>query len=78
MKACLLADGDVKLTESHVVSEYLDTAYPQAGPKLFPSDAAGLAKVILESCIMKYSRPLVLLQFEGKLGTPCKPIRLRI
>jgi hypothetical protein len=40
----LSADGDVKLTESHVISEYLDTAYPNAGPKLFPLDAKNLAK----------------------------------
>ena len=39
------ADGDVKLTESHVVSEYLDNAYPNAGSKLFPSDPHKLAKV---------------------------------
>jgi len=46
-KVSLFADGDVKLTESHVVSEYLDTAYPKAGPKLFPIDAKNLAKARL-------------------------------
>lgn len=46
----MYADGDVKLTESHVVSEYLDAAYPQAGPKLFPTDAGLLAKVSLTIC----------------------------
>ena len=35
----------MKLTESAVVVEYLDTAYPDAGPKLFPTDAVLLAKV---------------------------------
>lgn len=42
---CWCADGVVKLTESAVVVEYLDTAYPDAGPKLFPKDARLLAKV---------------------------------
>ena len=40
------ADGDVKLAESHVVSEYLDTAYPDAGTKIFPTDPYKLAKVL--------------------------------
>ena len=35
----------MKLTESAVVVEYLDTAYPDAGPKLFPKDPVLLAKV---------------------------------
>lgn len=43
----MLADGDVKLAESNVVSEYLDTAYPESGLKLFPRDPVKLAKVYL-------------------------------
>ena len=46
--ARLSADGDVKLAESNVVSEYLDTAYPESGTKLFPTDPVKLAKVSLE------------------------------
>lgn len=42
-----IIDGDVKLTESHVVSEYLDNAYPAAGSKLFPTEPQKLAKVRL-------------------------------
>ena len=39
------ADGGVKLTESNVVSEYLDNAYPGSGPKMFPTDPTKLALV---------------------------------
>jgi glutathione S-transferase len=42
-----IVDGDVKLNESHVVSEYLDAAYPEAGTKLFPTDSKKLGKVKL-------------------------------
>ena len=38
------ADGDDKLIESNVVSEYLDRKY-NSGPKLFPEDPYKLAKV---------------------------------
>ncbi len=45
----VLADGDVKLAESNVVSEYLDAAYPEAGTKLFPADPVKLAKVLTKA-----------------------------
>ena len=38
------ADGDDKLIESNVVSEYLDRKY-NSGPKLFPEDPYKHAKV---------------------------------
>lgn len=41
----MLADGDLKLTESNVVVEYLDAAYPESGARLIPTDARNLAQV---------------------------------
>lgn len=56
----LNADGDVKLTESHVVSEYLDKAYSTTGPELFPADPHKLAKVEFhlrtQECALKASK----------------------
>ena len=41
-----LADGTNKVVESNLVAEYLDNSYPDAGPKLFPSDPMQQFKVI--------------------------------
>lgn len=38
-----LVDGDLKLTQSLAIMEYLDEVYPE--PRLLPSDAAGRARV---------------------------------
>jgi hypothetical protein len=45
MRGC--ADGDFKLTESLVVLDYLETAYPDAGLSLLPSDPVQRANVTL-------------------------------
>ena len=39
------ADGDKHIVESNLVAEYLDYAYPDLGPKLFPTEPLKLFKV---------------------------------
>ena len=51
------ADGDVKLTESAVVAEYVDNAYPDSGPKIFPTDPLKLALVRLGSSLQVHTLP---------------------
>ena len=50
------ADGDVKLTESAVVAEYVDNAYPDSGPKIFPTAPLKLALVRLGTSSQCMSR----------------------
>jgi len=45
MFASAVSDGDVKLIESKVVSQYLDAQYSSHGPKLCPEDPLQMAKV---------------------------------
>lgn len=42
--ACIV-DGDRKLIESNVISEYLDRQYSDSGIQLFPRDTLSLIKV---------------------------------
>ncbi|DBB04187.1 hypothetical protein WJX77_003384 [Trebouxia sp. C0004] len=44
-KVPLLIDGDKHIVESNLVAEYLDYAYPDLGPKLFPTEPLKLFKV---------------------------------
>lgn len=40
------ADGDKRIAESEVVSEYLDLTYPEHSTRLFPTDPYKLSLVI--------------------------------
>ena len=39
------ADGDKHIVESNLVAEYLDHAFPDLGPRIFPTEPLKLFKV---------------------------------